>query len=266
MRVEAVVADLDGTLVREDFCVSDATVHALDMIRAAHIPVVIATARTLPGLQHLTAVAERADVAVCCSGAIGWSRRQGRLWQEQLSPDTICRVVELAIDQGAGVASFDGELWRMSKEYAHLSPGQPHGPRRATVELAELASSPCSTMAVRRSGPDLANLAELLAGQTNAALSHVGHATVLDITPAGADKGTGARRALAVLDIDPSAAISFGDMPNDLSLFAATGRSYAVGNRHPTVVRAAHEVLESVEHDGFSRKVADLANAEWNTE
>lgn len=265
MRVEAVVADLDGTLVREDFSVSDATVHALDMIRAAHIPVIVATARTLPGLQHLAEVAERADVVVCCSGAIGWSAAQGPLWQDELSSATTTRVVALATGRGAAVASYDGELWRMSKEYARLSPGQPHGPRRATVELAELASSPCSTMAVRGSCGDLANLAKLLAGQANAALSHVGKSTVLDITPAKVDKGTGARRALAVLGLNPGTAVSFGDMPNDLSLFTVTGRSYAVGNRHPAVVNAAHEVLESVEHDGFSRKIADLAGARWET-
>lgn len=265
MRVEAVVADLDGTLVREDFSVSDATVHALDMIRAAHIPVIVATARTLPGLQHLAEVAERVDVAVCCSGAIGWSAGQGPLWQDELSPATTSWVVALVTEHGAGVASHDGELGRMSKEYARLSPGQPHGPRRAKVELAELASSPCSIMAVRSSGGDLAILAHLLAGQANAALSHVGKSKVLDITPAKVDMGTGARRALAILGLDPGTAVSFGDMPNDLSLFMVTGRSYAVGSRHPAVVNAAHEVLESVEYDGFSRKVADLADARWET-
>ena len=43
MRVEAVVADLDGTLVGEDSNVSQATLESLRTLRAAGIPLVIAT-------------------------------------------------------------------------------------------------------------------------------------------------------------------------------------------------------------------------------
>ena len=118
-------------------------------------------------------------------------------------------------------------------------------------------------MAVRHSGRDLARIGGLLAGGASAALSHVGRSAVLDITPLGVDKGTGVRRALATLGIAPGDAISFGDMPNDLPMFAVTGRSYAVGDGHPDVVSAVHEILDSVEHDGFGRKIADLANSGW---
>ena len=97
MRVHAVVADLDGTLVRRDFTVSVATIEALHLLRAAGIPVVVATARTPPGFEHLRILAEQVHIAVCCSGAIGWSRSQNsKLWQYMFEPATTKRVVELA--------------------------------------------------------------------------------------------------------------------------------------------------------------------------
>ena len=65
------------------------------------------------------------------------------------------------------------------------------------------------------------------------------------------------------MGIGPSAAISFGDMPNDLAMFRVTGRSYAVGESDPEVMRSASEVLPSVEDDGFARKIAELAAADW---
>ena len=64
----------------------------------------------------------------------------------------------------------------------------------------------------------------------------------------------------------PAAAISFGDMPNDLAMFRVTARSYSVGDSDPEVMRAATDVLPSVEDDGFARKIADLAASDWTIE
>src|ERR1700680_58265 len=263
--IEAVVTDLDGTLVRADFSMSPATLEALDRIHAAGIRFLVATARTPQGLECLGVPANRVDVAVCCSGSIGWSPQQRtQLWRELVMPSAVARVVEIAEVEGAGVASFDGALWRMTQEYARLSPDQPHGTTRVVVDPAALAAAPCCTMAVRHADGDLTRIAELVASQGgDAALSHVGRSTVLDVTGSGVDKGTGTVRALAMLGIEPESAISFGDMPNDLSMFRVTGRSYSVGAVHPEGVRAAHEVVADVQHDGFARKIAELAGAGW---
>ena len=265
VKIEAVVTDLDGTVVRSDFSVSPATRRALDLIRAANIAFVIATARTPQGLEHFQVLAQRTTLAVCCSGAIGWSSPQQSLsWIDWMTPVAIGRVVEIAVDEGAGVASFDGALWRMTEEYHDLSPTQPHGPTRVVVDSAALAEMPCCTMAVRHANGDLDRIATLVAAEADsAALSHVGRSTVLDVTAQGVDKGTGTRRALEALGVLPASAISFGDMPNDLAMFRVTGRSYSIGHSDPQVMSEASEVLPSVEDDGFAQKIAHLAAAGW---
>ena len=266
MRVRAVVTDLDGTIIRPDFSVSPVTLNALDEIRAARIPLVFATGRTPQGVQQVRALADRAAIAVCCSGALGWSRRSRvQLWHERLAPEAVASVVELAADVGAGAASFDGEMWRMTVDYDRLSLGQLDDEQRITVELAALAPFPSSAMALWSAGDGFAAVQPLLAGVAQAALSQVGDSTVLDIAPNGVDKGTGARRALGILGVAPAAAISFGDMPNDVPLFAATGNSCAVGS-HPMVVSAADEALMPVQRDGFGRRIAALLRAGWVTQ
>jgi hypothetical protein len=131
------------------------------------------------------------------------------------------------------------------------------------VDPGELAETPCCTMAIRSAEGDLTSIGDLLAADASAACSHVGGSTVLDVMPPGVDKGTGAIRALDHLGIEPSDSISFGDMPNDLPLFGATNRSYAVGRSDALVARSVDEVLESVEQDGFGRKIAELADSGW---
>lgn len=267
MRVAAVVADLDGTIVRSDFSMSPATLEALETIRTAGIRFVVATARTPQGLAYLRVPADRTDIAVCCSGSIVWStQEQALLWMEMLAPHAVRRVVDIAESEGAGAASFDGVYWRMTAEYKRLSPAQPHGATRVLVTPDELAAAPCCTMAVRHEGNDLNHIAELVASEADTgALSHVGRSTVLDVTRQGVDKGTGTVRALAELGLEPNAAVSFGDMPNDIALFRATGRSYSVGAIHPDVISAADEVVDDVEHDGFARTIAALSAAGWET-
>lgn len=268
VRIEAVVTDLDGTVVRSDFSISPATLDALDLVRSAGIAFVIATARTPQGLEHFQELAMRTSIAVCCSGAIGWrSPEKAMAWMEELTPVAIQRVVDIAIGEDAGVASFDGSLWRMTEEYWRLSPTQPHGPTRVVVDSSVLAETPCCTMAVRHRNGDLQHIAKLVAAEADsAALSHVGRSTVLDVTAQGVDKGTGTCRALQTLGLNPAAAISFGDMPNDLAMFRVTGRSYSVGQSDDAVMRAATEVLPSVDDDGFAQKIAELAAADWNIE
>ena len=118
-------------------------------------------------------------------------------------------------------------------------------------------------MAVRHAEEALALVTRSVASDVYTALSRVAGSVVRDITPFGVDKGSGTLRALAALGIDPAAAISFGDMPADLPLFAVTARGYAVGNSEPAVVSAASEVLLPVERDGFSGKIAELAATGW---
>jgi Cof subfamily protein (haloacid dehalogenase superfamily) len=265
VRIDAVVTDLDGTVVRSDFSISPATLDALDLVRAAGIAFVIATARTPQGLEHFQALARRTAIAVCCSGAIGWRSPEKTLaWMDEMPKAAVRRVVDIAVGEGAGVASFDSTLWRMTDEYWRLSPTQPHGPTRVVVDSSVLADTPCCTMAVRHRDGDLRHIAKLVAAEADsAALSHVGRSTVLDVTAQGVDKGTGTRRALHALGVDPSASISFGDMPNDLAMFRVTGRSYSVGDSDDGVMRAASEVLPSVADDGFAQKIAELAAADW---
>ncbi len=269
VRVEAVVADLDGTLVRRDFSVSQATVEALELLAAARIPIVIATARTPSGVEYLSDIGRRAALAVCCSGTIGWSsRRKCLLWQDTLDTDTVATLVELATGRGAGVASFDGQLWRMTLEYGHFgaSPAAPHGQAKVIVEAADIVRAPCCTVAVRDSPDHLEALASLLACEVQSCAISRGGTTLLDVTPHGVDKGTGTSRALALLGVTRAATIGFGDMPSDVPMLRAVGRAYAVGDASPSVVNAAHEVVEDVERDGFANKIAELADSGWRVE
>jgi hydroxymethylpyrimidine pyrophosphatase-like HAD family hydrolase len=69
----AVVTDLDGTIVRADGMISEATVSACQALRAQGIPVIAATARSPAGVRALTELTPHLTLTVCCGGSLGYA-------------------------------------------------------------------------------------------------------------------------------------------------------------------------------------------------
>jgi Cof subfamily protein (haloacid dehalogenase superfamily) len=77
----------------------------------------------------------------------------------------------------------------------------------------------------------------------------------LDITHPDANKGNVVRFLSAHLGVPVEAIATIGDMSNDVSMFAVSGLSIAMGNATPEVQSAARLVTASNEEDGFAQAV-----------
>lgn len=62
---DAVVTDLDGTVIRRDGTVSEATLHAAQLLKERAVPLLAATARTPAGVNALHTLAPFLTFAVC---------------------------------------------------------------------------------------------------------------------------------------------------------------------------------------------------------
>ena len=120
------------------------------------------------------------------------------------------------------------------------------------------------TLVGAESAGTLLTIAKALDGVVGAGMSRVAGRDVLHITSLTAGKGVAVLRALAMLGAQPAATVSFGDMPNDLPMFAVTGRAYAVGCMHPDVAASAVEILAPVGQDGFAAKIRAHAASAWS--
>lgn len=115
------------------------------------------------------------------------------------------------------------------------------------------------TVAVRHPGLTadqcLATVARACAGLGVASLAG---RRVVDITPEAATKATAVAEEMAVRDCPADSIVVFGDMPNDLPLFAWAGWAFAMANGHPDVMAAADEVAPSNDDDGVALTVQRL--------
>jgi Cof subfamily protein (haloacid dehalogenase superfamily) len=260
--VRAVVTDLDGTVVGENGTVSEAMVAAAAELAAAGIAVIVATGRTLAGVAALPTLTPHIAVAVCFGGAVGWSPGvQGLLWREAMAAADVRRIIRFALDRldGAGIAAHDGHRWRMTDAYLRQRPRRRPDPVDV-VAADEIADHPACTLAICHPHLDSADLVRELAstGLDPPPFVTYSERNLVDIGPADVDKSTGVARALSRLGVDPAEAIAFGDMPNDLPMFALCGYSVAMGNAHPDVRAAGAAVTACVHDDGVVRALRSL--------
>jgi hydroxymethylpyrimidine pyrophosphatase-like HAD family hydrolase len=269
----AVVTDLDGTIIRRDGTVSPAALAATTELTRRGIAVVAATGRPPAGLDAVPALAELLALAVCSGGAVGWSpARREMLWRHTIDATTVDQLVRFTVESlpEAGILAYDGRGWRMTPSYGVLGVI----PRRGPVEMVAteaLTGPEFCLISVRH--PDLSS-DDLCAAYRTAGIDPAPTMTpstpyLLDISAPGVDKAAGVRTALAMLGVAPQDAVAFGDMPNDLPLFALCGHSVALANGHPDVLAAAASVTWCVEHDGMphylrSLGLIDLGHDPWS--
>jgi Cof subfamily protein (haloacid dehalogenase superfamily) len=259
---DAVVTDLDGTVIRRDGTVSAATLHAARILEERGVPLLAATARTPAGVDALDALSRYLTFAVCCSGAVGYVPATTTLaWCERIPGDVVTDLMAFLAQRlpSAGLAAFDGLQWRMTAAYQVMRPSGHKGPA-SVVPVAELAMvDPCAMVVghPRWTAPELIAVLLEAGFATRLGLNYAGPQFV-EVTAAHVDKATGVLRAVRTIGVAPERVIAFGDMPIDIAMFSVLGHSVAMGNASEEVSTAAASQAASVEDDGFARTLSDL--------
>jgi Cof subfamily protein (haloacid dehalogenase superfamily) len=252
-----IATDLDGTLVRSDDTVSAYTHEVLDRVRAAGIRIVGATGRG-PRLTSLTRNDIRvADFLVLAQG--GWVLDQAEsayLLRSRLSGPALADVlIKLEAEVGRlsvmveALEHDDSPLW-----------GDYDPTWRYPVVVERRPRAECLTgdviKAFARSFDyhvdELLEVARRIVPPEVASVTQAG-LDYVEICPANVDKGTGLSVVAEAVGVDPRDVLVFGDMPNDLPMFAWAGWSrVAVANAHPSLLAVADEVTLTNDEDGVA--------------
>jgi len=252
-----IATDLDGTLVRGDDTVSAYTHEVLDRVRAAGIRIVGATGRG-PRLTSLTRNDIRvADFLVLAQG--GWVLDQAEsvyLSRARLPGPALAGVLA---DLEAEVGPLSVMVEALEHDEAPLW-GDYDPTWRYPVVVERRSRAECLTGEVIKAFARsfALHVDELLAVARRIVPPHVASVTqagldYVEICPANVDKGTGLAVVAEAVGVDPADVLVFGDMPNDLPMFAWAGWSrVAVANAHPALLAVADEVTLTNDEDGVA--------------
>jgi Cof subfamily protein (haloacid dehalogenase superfamily) len=263
-RPRLIASDMDGTLLRWDDTVSDATVAELDRWRADGVPVVLATGRP-PRWMHRIREVLGAGTAVCCNGAVLLDLQSLEIVHEEaLHPDVLDSVTgELRRRQpGTWFAVEYGFEFRHEPIYKPRWDVDAPGVAEATLE--EMVAQPVAKLLARHEDlprDEFVALVEDVVGD-RATVTNSSSDALAEISAAGVTKASGLARVADRHGVGPEDVVVFGDMPNDIAAFewvrAAGGRAVAMAHAHPDLMAVATDVTDTNDEDGVARFLASL--------
>jgi Cof subfamily protein (haloacid dehalogenase superfamily) len=259
-----IASDMDGTLLRGDDTVSEATLAELDRWRADGVPVVLATGRPPRWMQKIREVVGT-GTAVCCNGAVLLDLERFEIVDETtLEPETL-RSVTTELRRRLPDVWFAVEY---GLEFRHEPIYRPRWdvdvPGVAEATLEEMVAAPAAKLLARSESADrdaFVRLVEEVVGDRATVTTSSGDA-LAEISAPGVTKATGLAAVAAGHGIGPEDVVVFGDMPNDIAAFnwvrEGGGRAVAMAHAHPDLLLSATDVTASNEEDGVALFLASL--------
>ncbi len=257
--IRLMLADVDGTLVTQDKVLTDRAITAVKSLGEAGILFAITSGRPPQGMAMLVDPLDLQTPIAAFNGGLIVNRDMTVIEQRVIPEPLVDPIAALMASFGLTVWLYRGADW-----YVPDLKG-PHVDREAwTVKFApkvmtsiEGLTSDVAKIVGVSDDHDAVSKASAAAHERFG--SHVTAAAsqpyYLDVTHPDANKGAVARYLAQRYKVSTDEIATIGDMPNDVLMFAHSGLSIAMGNADVQVQRAARQVTDTNEKEGFADAV-----------
>ena len=266
MDYKLIAMDLDGTLNNDQKIITEKTKAALMAAQKRGIRLALASARPSPGLFKERDILRLQDyngilmsynggrIVDAATGKVLFETSMDLAQTKQVLRRLEALPVTPILDDGVQFYVADKNGYKVDYECKNNS--------MTCTEVGNLADflsfAPIKIlMSVRPE--ELAEVQKQIAAFLPETLTVVQTAAFyLEVIPKVINKGQGIRDICAVLGIDPSEVISFGDAANDIPMLREAGMGVAMGNAAETVKAAANMVTLSNNEDGIAAALEKL--------
>lgn len=249
-----IASDLDGTLLDAHGRVPEANRRALERAHRLGIPILLTTGRPVRWLADVDVLRPLGPHVICSNGAVRFNLATGEIEEQHvMDPATTLAVATAMRERVPGV--------RLGVELGARWGHEPGFPLRddgvlpdVVAPIEDLVHEPVVKLLVVSDELDserlAAELVPLARGRLEATWSMTGRRGLVEVCALGVSKASSLRHLCDELGIDITAAMAFGDMPNDLAMLRAVGRPCVMANGHPLLHEAlgAHPGLTTAPH------------------
>jgi hypothetical protein len=259
-RIRLVIADIDGTLINKQKILTQQSIQAIKKLNESGIIFGVTTGRPPAGVKmFIDPLPHLRFIAGFNGGVI--VNREFKIFKENLMDAVTAKeVVRVTMERGLDAWLYTDTDWYVRDPNAYRvdreSQTVQFGPKVAqTFEglyekgVAKIVGVSQDYDAVARCEKDIQTR---FAARTSAARSQPFY---LDVSHPNANKGEVVLAASDYFDIPTQDIATIGDMPNDVTMFAKSGVSIAMGNAHEKVQQAATLVTASNDEEGFAEAI-----------
>ncbi|MCC7146132.1 MAG: HAD family phosphatase [Phycisphaeraceae bacterium] len=253
-----VAIDMDGTLLRSDDTLSQATITAVQQVTELGVKVVLATARPPRSVAAIERQLGLDTLQINHNGALIYDPRAGRpLYHHPLNASLARQLIAVArkIDPSLAVGidvvdqfhSDGNAAAALRREPCVGYQDQPLG------SLDKVLQSPVTKVLFLGQPDSLGRLQMLLADKSAAKVTMAfTHQHLLQIMAAGVDKAAALAKVAEHYGIARDRVMAIGDAPNDVPMLLWAGLAVAMGNAWDDARRAAHFVAPDNNADGVA--------------
>jgi Cof subfamily protein (haloacid dehalogenase superfamily) len=257
--IRLVISDVDGTLVRKDKSLSPQVIAAVHRLRQAGVAFTVISARPVSGVLPLIAPLGIDIPLAAINGGIVFRPDGSVITRHGIDPEVVRGMFDLAAGVAVDCWVFaDGHWYASSLAGVHVEHERVASNQEPILrdDFSDLYDRADKVTFVSDDPPvlkDLANRGIALFGQR----ATIGQSQTyyLDVTDIHANKGDGVTELAGILGVDLAHVAVFGDMDNDVPMFARAGLSVAMGQAPDTVKAAADFVSTSNEQDGVAHAI-----------
>lgn len=258
--------DLDGTLLKKDKTISSVTSDAMKSAAQRGIHLVPVTGRPLSGIPKCVLELGVCRYAITTNGAAITDLKTGeRVYSVSIDNEKTVSIMKALDEIGVSYEAFaDGYgylspavMEKYNKKYAFTPVGEYIKMSRKVVEnpvqkFETEAKCADEIFISCKSSEQRAQLAKRFGSECGIQFCFLDD-TFLEITAAGADKGTAFTYLCGMLGISKENTAAFGDNENDVSLADSAGLFVAMGNSSDKFKLRGNIVADTNENDGVAK-------------
>ena len=263
IRPKLIATDLDGTIVTHDGVISQRTIAAFTRARDLGVEVFFVTGRPprwMPEIREAFGFGK----AICGNGAMLYDLMGDKVLEEWLigieeQHETVNRLRKAIPQVSFAVESHN----YFHREKAYIPRWDVGLDNIGVNTIEEAIKAPALKMLARCSQQNLSSdeMLEIalieLEGLVTVTHSNP-HDSLLEISALGVSKGATLARMAERLGLSAEDCVAFGDNPNDFSMLAWAGRSYAMSSGHPDGAKYAKSIAGPCEEDGVAIAIETL--------
>jgi Cof subfamily protein (haloacid dehalogenase superfamily) len=257
--IKLVLSDVDGTLVTKDKVLTDKSIQAVHELGDAGIIFALTSARPPQGLAMFVKPLTITTPLAAFNGGLITDTNFNVLQEKAIDDSLTAPIVELLQAHQMSVWVYQGADWYVLD---NSGPHVQHEARTCECEPTVITNFSGVETGVTKivgvnddpatSAAASAAMQEQFGEQVLATRSQ---SYFLDVTNSQASKGNVVKYLSTLYNVPTSAIATIGDMHNDLSMFAVSGLSIAMGNADDEVQGAAREVTTSNDDEGFANAI-----------
>jgi len=254
--VRLVLADVDGTLVTPDKVLTAGAIQAVQQMGDAGVIFALTSARPPRGLLQFVEPLKLTTPLAAFNGGLVVDAEMEVLEERTIRDDLVVPILDLLASHELSIWLFRGAEWfatdkdgpyvEFESRICDCSPmklGDLGGFTSGVTKVVGVSDDPDAIVAA---GTAISARFGTLVSATRS------QSYFLDVTHPEANKGSVVRFLSRRYGVAASEIATIGDMNNDVSMFAASGLSIAMGNAVDEVKSAAREVTRSNSDDGFA--------------